>query len=103
MEQHTKPKPLFNLGQVCATPGAIERAGWELIASCLIRHRRSDWGVICDDDKALNDEAVEAGDRILSSYRIDPLTPDEGRGDNTLWIITEADRSVTTALLPSEY
>jgi hypothetical protein len=46
---------------------------------------------------------VKDGDRILSAYPIDPAKPCEGFGDNTLWIITESDRSVTTFLLPDEY
>ena len=50
-----------------------------------------------------NRRAVEAGDRILSAYAIDPEKPCAGFGDNCLWIITEADRSVTTILLPDEY
>ena len=54
-------------------------------------------------DAATNDEAVTEGNRILSAYPIDPSKPSTGYGDNTVWIITEADRSVTTFLLPSEY
>lgn len=54
-------------------------------------------------DAELNDEAVAAGEgRILAAYPIDPHRPSAGYGDNTLWIITEADRSVTTLLLPNE-
>ncbi len=102
-EQDTKPKPLFSIGTLYATPGAIEACGMVHILQCLGCHMLGDWGVICSDDKAMNDEALKTGDRILSSYRIDPSRPDEGLGDNTLWLITEADRSVTTALLPSEY
>jgi hypothetical protein len=55
------------------------------------------------DDAASNEEAVTHGFRILSAYPIDPAKPSKGFGDNTLWIITEADRSVTTFFLPSEY
>ena len=46
---------------------------------------------------------MKDGARILSSFAIDPAKPSKGFGDNTLWIITESDRSVTTFLLPSEY
>jgi hypothetical protein len=70
---------------------------------CLERHQRGDWGTVCDDDKAANDAALKDGDHLLSAYPIDPATPCKGFGDNCLWIITEADRSVTTFLLPSEY
>ena len=52
---------------------------------------------------ATNDEAVSEGLRILSAYAIDPAKPAKGYGENCLWIITEADRSATTFLLPSEY
>jgi hypothetical protein len=62
-----------------------------------------DWGCVCDADKRTNDLALKHGDRILSAYPIDPSQPSQGYGDNTLWIITEWDRSVTTALLPEEY
>jgi hypothetical protein len=46
---------------------------------------------------------LKTGNRILSAYPIDETQPCKGHGDNTLWIITEADRSVTTFLLPGEY
>lgn len=53
------------------------------------------------EDAAENNRALADGDRLLSAYAIDPAQPAEG--DNKLWIITEADRASTTALLPSEY
>ena len=59
--------------------------------------------MICADDKALNEAAVTDGSRSLSAYPIDPDQPCAGHGDNCVWIITEADRSVTTLLLPEEY
>lgn len=55
------------------------------------------------EERETNDEARACGLRILSAYPIDPAKPCEGFGENTLWIITEADRSVTTFLLPEEY
>ena len=70
------------------------------IADCLDRHLNGDWGDLYDEDKAMNDESVrmeneeEMGWRLMSSYSID---------DIKIWIITEADRSSTTILLPSEY
>ena len=60
----------------------------------LIRHRSGDWGDVCADDARANREALDTGLRILSAY-------DTAAG--RLWIITEADRSATTVLLPSEY
>jgi hypothetical protein len=56
-----------------------------------------------DEDKTTNNEAVKSGYRVVSAYPIDPAKPSQGFGENTLWIITEADRSVTTFLLPDEY
>lgn len=96
-------KPLFKLGQVVATPGALEaleQAGqsvWELLS----RHVAGDWGVVDDEDKAANDQAVRDGSRILSAY----LLKD---GKTKVWVITEAtddqgNRAATTLLLPDEY
>jgi hypothetical protein len=93
----------FALGAIVSTPGAIEACSPQHLALCLARHARGDWGNVDAEDSASNDEAVEARLRILSAYAIDPTKPAKGFGDNCLWIITEADRSVTTFLLPSEY
>jgi hypothetical protein len=93
----------FALGQIVSTPGALEACTAEHLQRCLFRHSRGDWGCVDKEDAATNDEAVTAGFRILSAYPIDPSKPSKGFGENTLWIITEADRSVTTFLLPSEY
>lgn len=90
-------KPLFKLGQLLITPGALEtlqasgQSPWVFLA----RHMIGDYGELCDEDKRLNDEAVQDGSRILSSY-----TASTGA---KLWVITEADRSATTILLPVEY
>lgn len=90
----------FALGKLYATPGILavmkDDASAAYIMECLRKHATGDWGMVDADDKALNDMAVRTGNRIMSAY---PL-PDDG--DN-FWIITEADRSVTTFLLPSEY
>ena len=84
------------LGQVVATPGAIAAAGGDVagLLPLLARHAAGDWGEVDDEDAKMNDEAVVNGDRVLSSYKV---------GDEKVWIITEADRSATTFLLPSEY
>lgn len=87
----------FDLGRVVSTPGALhclEQAGVGLV-QLLARHATGDWGDLCPDDWVLNDRAVEEGERILSAY---PLSTGE-----RVYVITEADRSVTTLLLPSEY
>jgi hypothetical protein len=94
-----KPTPLFELGRVVATPGALEQTNPIQRGIYLTRHQSGDWGCICAEDRALNDQAVVEGTRILSAYPIDPKKPSKGR----VWIITEADRSATTFLLPEEY
>jgi hypothetical protein len=100
---HQVAYPLFLLGQVVATRGAMSIGDMPFFARCLNRHVRGDWGCVCEEDRHTNDEALKAGNRILSAYAIDDTKPCEGHGDNALWIITEADRSVTTFLLPGEY
>ena len=90
-------KVLFPLGQTVMTIGAkeaLEESG-EQPFDFLSRHQTGDYGLVCDEDKQENDLSVKEGFRILSSYLTD-------KGDR-LWIITEADRSSTTLLLPSEY
>ena len=90
-------RPLFPLGQVVATPGALqalENAGQEP-EEFFNRHDRGDWGEVSEADKQENDFSVTHGFRILSAYTT-------SAGEH-LWIITEADRSATTILLPSEY
>ena len=88
---------LFPLGQVVATLGALRalaEAGQEPV-DFLDRHTCGNWGVVPEEDWALNDEALRRGLRLLSSYRL--------ASGERLWIITEADRSATTLLLPDEY
>jgi hypothetical protein len=96
------PTPL-SIGRIVATPGALEAVTPERMSACLSRHISGDWGALDPEDIRANDTAAEEGRRILSAYPIDPAIPSPGYGDNTLWIITEADRSTTTFLLPSEY
>jgi hypothetical protein len=90
--------PLFSAGQIVATPGALallEQAN-KTPLEFVSRHLRGDWGDdLCQDDKTENELSLKQGFRLLSSYKV---TESE-----KLWIITEADRSVTTLLLPSEY
>lgn len=90
-------KSLFKLGNVCATPGALEllQGDVQLAHLLVTRHQGGDFGDVDEHDRNLNAEAVRLGGRILSAYKL-PLA-------ETLWIITEADRSSTTLLLPSEY
>ena len=95
--------PIFPLGQIVSTPGALAACSHEHRLQCLNRHAKGDWGNVCKEDAAANDEAVREGFRLLSAYPIDPAKPCKGHGANCLWIITEADRSATTFLLPDEY
>jgi hypothetical protein len=96
-------RPSFELGQIVATPGALDATTDAQRLLYLARHSIGDWGCVCDEDREANNEGVRDGSRILSAYPIDPAKPCRGFGDNTLWIITEGDRSVTTFLLPDEY
>jgi hypothetical protein len=102
-DQFRVPVALFELGQVVATRGAIAACSMLYLEQCLARHVRGDWGVVCAEDRKSNFEALRERLRILSAYPINPEKPCKGFGDNTLWIITEADRSATTFLLPDEY
>jgi hypothetical protein len=93
----------FPLGQIVATRGVVDAVPGQRCTECLTRHIRGDWGNVCPEDAATNDQALVDGMRLLSAYAIDPSKPAKGYGENCLWIITEADRSVTTLLFPDEY
>lgn len=89
----------FNLGQVVMTHALNEwvqqdPARYEFLLASLDRHHSGDWGNVCPEDAQVNEEALLCGNRILSLYDY------EG---TFIWIITEADRSVTTLLFPSDY
>jgi hypothetical protein len=83
------------LGRVVATPGALEllKEGKRHPFDLLARHATGDWGELCAFDRRQNEIALREGLRVLSSYETTA-----GR----VWVITEADRSVTTVLLPEE-
>jgi hypothetical protein len=96
MQQISK-QPAFELGQIVATPGAlaaIKKAGQQP-GEFLTRHINRDWGDLDEEDRKENEYSLEHGFRLLSAYKTNA-------GDR-LWIITEADRSLTTLLLPDEY
>ena len=87
----------FPLGQVVATPGALEvleQAGQSPL-EFLERHAGGDWGELDEHDRQENEFSLPRRLRLLSAYRT--------KRDDKLWVITEADRSATTLLLPSEY
>src|SRR5580658_10451817 len=95
--QQTKQQPLFSLGQLVATPGALaalEKAGQGPL-DFLSRHVHGDWGELCEEDRRENQFSLERGFRLLSSYRT--------LAGVKLYVITEADRCVTTILWPVEY
>ena len=90
-------KPLFTLGHVVATPGAlaaIEKSGQQP-GDFLGRHVNGDWGEVPPEDFKENELSLQHGFRLLSAYRTNA-------GDK-LWVFTEADRSSTCILLPEEY
>lgn len=89
--------PLFSLGRVVATPGALAalRAVGQTPLVFLRRHLRGDWGDLEEIDCQANEQALQDGSRLVSAYQVTPQF--------RLWIITEADRSATTLLLPEEY
>ena len=86
----------FPLGHLVATPGALALLDRISInaAELIQRHQNGDWGNIPLEDAEQNEQSIVNGSRILSSYQF---------GDEKIWIITEADRSATTLLLPNEY
>jgi hypothetical protein len=92
-----KRSPLFPMGQIVATPGALEALGksGQSPMDFLGRHQDGDWGECDVEDRLANDEAVNQGDRVFSVYRT-------VKGEK-LWVITEADRTSTCILLPDEY
>lgn len=87
---------LFPTGTIAATPAALDvlHDSDATIGQLLDRHTSGDWGTVDPEDAHANTEALTHGHRIISSYDLDT---------ETIWIITEADRSVTTILLPDDY
>lgn len=89
--------PLFALGHLVATPYALrvlEALGMTPLP-LLTRHIQGDWGDLDPADVQVNQEALQDGSRLFSSYTL--------RHDIKVWVITEADRSVTTVLMPDDY
>lgn len=91
----TKTRPGFELGRVVATPRALGTLPPEDVRTALARHAAGDWGEVGQADWAENELSLREGFRLLSVY--------EDRNGARFWVITEADRSSTTVLLPSEY
>ena len=89
------PIAKLRLGRIVATPNALESIANDDILAGIRRHQAGDWGDVCAEDRHANDQALVHGTRILSVYR--------AVNGTKFWIITEADRSVTTILLPQDY
>jgi len=87
-------KPLFELGRTVATPVVLQTLTPDELFRLLQRHSCGDWGDMSEEDRRENELALKEGLRIFSSYQV--------RGEK-VWVITEADRSITTVLLPDEY
>jgi hypothetical protein len=87
----------FALGQVVATPGALEALDrtQQSPLEFLARHARGDWGELSDEDRKENELSLKRGFRLLSAYKL--------ADETKIWVITEADRSATSVLLPEEY
>lgn len=96
MKNHAaQPTKKFDLGEVVATPGALAAlGGTSWVYDLIDRHLGGDWGEVDREDWAANDRALLAGARLLSAYTV---------SGTKVWVITEADRSATTVLLPEEY
>ena len=89
------PNVSFDLGQVVATAAASATLNAGDIRACLDRHHAGDWGELEEHDRLQNELALTKGFRLFSVYR--------DRGGTKFYVITEADRSVTTVLLPEDY
>src|SRR4051812_11880637 len=93
--QNASAPPLFELGSLMTTPAALEAVPEAEMAEAILRHNRGDWGDLDDEDKLANKRALDNGGRLLSAYKTASGTK--------FWIITEANRAVTTVLLPEDY
>jgi hypothetical protein len=87
----------FPLGQVVATPGALKAlaAAGHTPQEFISRHQTGDWGELDEEDRRENERSLKDDCRLLSAYSL--------KNSTKIWVITEADRSSTTILLPEEY
>lgn len=100
-----RSQPLFPLGQLLATPGALrtlQECGVTPASLVLNRHALGDWGDLDADDQEQNLAALRNGSRIFSAYNLSRAV-EHGIETAKVWCITESDRQYTTLLLPSEY
>ena len=95
MSAESIPLAKFRLGRIVATPNALSQLPNEEILRGVQRHQSGDWGDVGDEDRQENELSLKEGFRLLSVYRT--------AAGVKFWIITEADRSATTVLLPEDY
>ena len=95
MSANAWPIAMFRLGKIVSTPSALDQLTQEDILLGIQRHQAGDWGDVDEHDRAANDRALVEGTRILSVY--------QSANGTKFWLITEADRSHTTVLLPADY
>ena len=85
----------FLLGKIVLTPTALQSLSVEDICRAIDRHCVGDWGLVCEADRAENEFALRHGLRVMSVF--------ESKGGVRFWVLSEADRSLTTLLLPGDY
>jgi hypothetical protein len=95
MTTTTLPIAKFRLGKIVSTPNALDRLTQEDILLAIGRHQAGDWGDVSEDDRTANERALVEGTRLWSMYHA-------GNGVK-FWLITEADRSATSVLMPEDY
>ena len=89
------PIAVFRLGQIVATPNALSKLSQDDVLCGIQRHQSGDWGDVDEHDREANNRALTEGTRLFSVYH--------AATGMKFWIITEADRSVTTVLMPEDY
>ena len=89
------PSAKFRLGKIVSTPNALEHLSQDDILLGIQRHQAGDWGDVPSGNSAANERALIEGTRLWSVYR--------AANGTKFWLITEADRSATTVLLPEDY
>ena len=95
MSLQTYPIAKFRCGKIVSTPNALSQLTQEDILMGIRRHQAGDWGDVDDDDRQANERALIEGTWLWSVYH--------AANGVKFWLITEADRSATTVLLPEDY
>lgn len=91
----TETPKKFDLGQTVITRNALATLSQADILKALARHHRGDWGDVPESDREENELSLKEGFRLMSVYK--------SEAGETFWVITEADRSLTTILMPEDY